>query len=121
MQQPSNTSGTGSLITGARNEAEELMRQQYSTASIFALMSLINGERLLRGRKTVLYFSQGMYVPSNLTEHFRTLVGAANRAEVTFYSIHASGLGADRIQSGTQSMLEEAGKASRASQTSAPP
>lgn len=118
MQQPSNTSGTGSLITGAKNEAEELMRQQLSTASIFGLMSLINGERLLPGRKTVLYFSQGLYVPSNLTEHFRTLVGAANRAEVTFYSIHASGLGAGRIQSNTQSMLEEAGKASRASQTS---
>lgn len=118
MGSQTNLSSTGSLITGARNEADELMRQQLSTASIFALMSLINGERLLPGRKTVLYFSQGLYVPSNLTEHFHTLIGAANRAEVTFYSIHASGLGAGRIQSDTQSMLEEASKASMASQAS---
>ena len=44
------------------------------------------------GRKTIIYFTWGMYVPTNLDEPFRNIMSAANRGNVTFYSVDTRGV-----------------------------
>jgi len=57
-----------------------------------AMKSLVSGLSNLPGRKTVLYFTWGMFIPTNLDEMFRNLKSAANRANVTFYGLETMGV-----------------------------
>ncbi|MGH9840562.1 MAG: VWA domain-containing protein [Blastocatellia bacterium] len=68
----------------------EMQTQGFS--AVYSLISLIYGQRALAGRKTVLYFSEGMVVPPNLIDPFRTAISAANRSNVSFYAVDARGL-----------------------------
>ncbi len=72
--------------------ADDSARQQQGQASIFSLLSLIEGQKKLLGRKTVVYFSEGLQVPPNLKDAFQTTISAANRANVSFYAMDARGL-----------------------------
>lgn len=60
--------------------------------SIFALTGMIRGEASLPGRKTVIHFSEGLRIPTNMDVPFRSLLSAANRSNVTFYAVDARGL-----------------------------
>ena len=62
--------------------------------SIDALQKLIEAQAQLPGRKTVIYFAEGLMLPSEEPERFRAAVSAANRASVTFYTVDPSGLSA---------------------------
>ncbi len=65
---------------------------QGTRLSLAALRSLVQGLVAMPGRKSVLYFSSGMVVPQELTVMFDNLVSAANRANVTFYSVDTRGV-----------------------------
>jgi VWFA-related protein len=60
--------------------------------SIEALKSLVQGQQSMPGRKSILYFTSGMYVTSELDVMFSNLVGMANRANVTFYAVDPRGV-----------------------------
>ncbi len=60
--------------------------------SIYALKSLVQGLQPMPGRKSVIYFSTGMYETPELDVPFRNLMSPANRANVTFYSVDARGV-----------------------------
>ena len=60
--------------------------------SIFALLSLARGQYSLPGRKSILYFSEGMWVPPNLDEPFRSISSTANRGNVTIYAVDTRGV-----------------------------
>jgi VWFA-related protein len=72
--------------------ADDSARQQQGVSSIFSLLSLIEGQKKLLGRKTVVYFSEGLHVPPNLKDAFHTAISTANRANVSFYAMDARGL-----------------------------
>ena len=72
--------------------ADDSARQQQGQASIFSLLSLIEGQKKLLGRKTVVYLSEGLQVPPNLKDAFQATISAANRANVSFYAMDARGL-----------------------------
>jgi VWFA-related protein len=59
---------------------------------ILALQGLVDAQKGLAGRKTVLLFSSGFPLPTDSQWRFDQLVSEANRANVTFYSIDAVGL-----------------------------
>jgi VWFA-related protein len=65
---------------------------QGARLSIFALKSLVQGLQSMPGRKSVLYFSSGMYETPELDVPFRNLMSQANRANVTFYSVDTRGV-----------------------------
>ena len=67
-------------------------REEASRISIFSLLSLVRGQYSMPGRKTVLYFTSGLQVPTNLDEPFRNIMSAANRGNVAFYSIDTRGV-----------------------------
>ena len=60
--------------------------------SIFALLTLVRGQKSLPGRKTILYFSEGMWIPTHLDEPFRAVMSTANRENVTFYAVDTRGV-----------------------------
>lgn len=72
--------------------ADDSARQQQGQASLFSLFSLIEGQKKLLGRKTVVYLSEGLQVPPNLKDAMQTTISSANRANVSFYVMDARGL-----------------------------
>lgn len=60
--------------------------------SIFSLLAMVRGQAALPGRKTILYFTEGLRIPTNLDNAFNAVMSSANRANVTFYGIDARGL-----------------------------
>lgn len=72
--------------------ADDAARQQQGQTSLFSLLSLIEGQRKLAGRKTVVYFSEGLQVQPNQKDAFQTAISTANRANVSFYAMDARGL-----------------------------
>jgi len=60
--------------------------------SIFSLLSLVRGQFSMPGRKTILYFSEGMWIPTHLDEPFRSVISTANRTNVTFYAVDTRGV-----------------------------
>jgi VWFA-related protein len=75
---------------------QDSQRQQQGAASIFSLLSFVREQRRLVGRKTVLYFSEGLQLTPDLNDVFKNMIGAANRANVSFYAIDARGLQTSR-------------------------
>ncbi len=59
---------------------------------LFSLSALVREQGGLPGRKTVIFLSEGMRVPLDSGEFFRSAISEANRANVTFYTIDVRGL-----------------------------
>lgn len=66
--------------------------------------AVINSLRNLPGRKTVIFFSEGLVLPPAVHPKFLSLINAANRAGVSIYSIDAAGL---RLESGVAEARDE--------------
>jgi VWFA-related protein len=62
----------------------------YDTAGV--LMSVIQSLSLYPGRKTIVFFSEGLPVTPSLTSKLDSVIDAANRANVTAYAVDAKGL-----------------------------
>ncbi|HYK91571.1 MAG TPA: VWA domain-containing protein, partial [Acidobacteriota bacterium] len=72
--------------------ADAMAQEQHSRSSIFALLSLVRGEKNLAGRKTLLYFTQSLSVTPIMVDYLKTVISEANRANVSIYAIDARGL-----------------------------
>ena len=83
---------------------ERLERDQEGQATINSLLAVISPMQKLPGRKTIIFFSEGLKLPPNVQQKFPAVINAANRANVSIYSIDAAGL---RIQSGTAEAARE--------------
>ena len=68
-----------------------LFRQEGSRA-MDALRALIREQAQFPGRKTVLFFSEGLVIPPDQPELLDSLISEANRTNVTFYTLDARGL-----------------------------
>ena len=87
---------------------------QTGRAAIWGLISAVEQQYRLPGRKSVLLFSSGFGVPQGMEEAFKTLISTANRFNVTFYSIDARGLNTKSANQEAVSQLRDASAASRA-------
>lgn len=74
---------------------EALERDQAGYATSNALMAVVNGMRAIPGRKSIVFFSEGLAIPPNVQEEFRNVIAAANRANVSIYPMDAMGLRAE--------------------------
>lgn len=83
---------------------ERLERDQEGFATINSLLAVISPMQNLPGRKTIIFFSEGLKLPPSAMIKFPAVVNAANRANVSIYSIDAAGL---RIESGTAEAARE--------------
>jgi VWFA-related protein len=85
---------------------------QGTRLSLQALRSLVEGQRQLPGRKSILYFTAGMYLSPELDVPFRNLVSTANRSNVTFYSVDTRGVMVGAQTAAARSQLAGAARAS---------
>jgi VWFA-related protein len=89
---------------------EALQRDQQGYATTNGLTAIVNSMNRLPGRKAVLFFSEGISIPPNVQQQFRSVIHAANRANVSVYAVDAAGL---RAESTLQSAREEINARSR--------
>jgi VWFA-related protein len=83
---------------------ETLERDQQGFATINSLLAVITPMQNLPGRKTIIFFSEGLALPSSVQTKFPAVINAANRANVSIYAIDSAGL---RIESGTAEAARE--------------
>ena len=62
----------------------------YGTTS--ALMAVLNTLAFSPGRKTVVFFSQGLPASPAMQAHLQSIIETANRSNITIYTVDASGL-----------------------------
>jgi VWFA-related protein len=85
---------------------------QGSRLTLSALRALVEGQRSMPGRKSVIYFTWGMYLTPELDVPFRNLLSTANRDNVTFYSIDTRGVMTGAQTMGARTQLNGAARAS---------
>ena len=83
---------------------DRLERDQQGFASTNGLLALVNGLKAVPGRKTIVFFSEGLMISSQVLGEFRSVIATANRGNVTVYAVDVGGL---RVFSGTQEARDE--------------
>jgi VWFA-related protein len=92
------------MQTRMLEQYERLERDQEGHSTINSLLAVISPMQKLPGRKTIIFFSEGLKLPPSVQQKFPAVINAANRANVSIYSIDAAGL---RIESGTAEAARE--------------
>jgi VWFA-related protein len=80
------------MITDMLEFADTSSREQQGRFSIFGLWAIVKEQFRLPGRKTVLFFSEGLQLPNAVLHQFKSMISSANRANVSIYAIDARGL-----------------------------
>jgi len=93
--------------------SEVISREDLGRMSVFSLWAIVKELKKLPGRKTALYFAEGLQMPNGLLEQFKSMISEANLANVTVYAIDARGLTVASDQSAANARLAEAATWSR--------
>jgi VWFA-related protein len=93
------------------------VQSQGTRLSVAALKALVDGLREMPGRKSVMYFTSGMYLTPELDTPFRNLMGAANRDNVTFYSVDVRGVMIASQNAGAMRQMDSGAKSSNITTT----
>ena len=87
---------------------EMLERDQQGVSTSNALLAVVNGMRTLPGRKSVIFFSEGVAIPANVAARFRSVIDTANRANVSIYAMDAAGLRTESTSKETRDSINAA-------------
>ena len=90
---------------------ERMEQNQQGRATTEGLLSIIGAMGNLPGRKALLFFSEGILIPSAVSANFRTVISNANRANVSIYAIDAAGLRAKSVDVETGQQMTALGQA----------
>src|SRR5271165_2009644 len=86
------------MMLATLQESQRIVQDQHAAPSLAGLLALARTQRQVSGRKIVIYFAQGMQGDSNARDMIRSIVGAANRASVSIYTIDANAIDSDARQ-----------------------
>ena len=92
--------------------------QEATRTSIFALLSLARGQYSLPGRKSIVYFTAGMWLPPSLDEPFNSIASTANRGNVSIYPVDTRGVMTSSQNSGVSSAMADVARDTKADTTS---
>lgn len=84
--------GGGQAALAMTSAFERLSRDHQGFATVNALRAVIEGLAVLPGRKSVVFFAEGLALPEAVMPQFDSVVATANRANVSVYTIDAAGL-----------------------------
>jgi VWFA-related protein len=117
--------GAAAVEAAFANVEREMQRLQESSGhlqqgntSLFSLFALARQQQRLAGRKAIVYFSEGLVVPSQIESLFRSVVSESNRANVSVYAVDVRGLFTGSDNDSARRALKEATDASRQQVTS---
>ena len=89
----------------------DLLLQVQGHASVDALLALVDSLGSLPGRKTIVYFGEGLIVAPAVEPRFRSIIDTANRRNVSIYTLDAAGLRVHGQQAEIKNQLDELTKA----------
>lgn len=101
-------------------------RDQQGYGTTDGLFAVIDQLKRLPGRKSLVFFSEGLSIPPAVVRLFLGVIDAANRANVSIYTMDAAGLRAESEQAKIRDEVNQAGVnglsnyASSSQHTSAP-
>ena len=87
-----------------------MARNQEGYATTNGLFAIIGGMRPLPGRKSLVFFSEGVAIPPAVHRLFLGVIDAANRANVSIYTMDAAGLRAESEQGKIRDTVNQAGR-----------
>ena len=93
--------------------AETVETSQRGHATFYPLMALAKAQAGLEGRKAILFFSEGLQVPTSVEEAFKGAISEANRANVSINTVDARGLDSNRDLAAAGAALDRAGRVSQ--------
>jgi VWFA-related protein len=91
---------------------QAMERNQSGYIATDALVAIVRTLGRVPGRKSVVLFSEGLEIPTDVARLFSNVMDAANRANVSIYTIDAAGLRAQSEQQKVRDMVVGAGGAS---------
>jgi VWFA-related protein len=101
------------MTVDALRLTQTLQRDQQGQSSLYSLLALSKQQQRLAGRKTILFFSEGVQVPPTLEHVLKAAISAANRANVAIYTVDARGLRDEKSFDATRDTLQQAVTASQ--------
>jgi len=106
------------MAIDALRMTESLQREQQGHSSLYAILALARQQQRLAGRKTILYFADGLQVPPQLEHVLLGAISEANRANVSVYAVDTRGLSGMRPLEATADTLGEVQAAHQREMTS---
>lgn len=70
----------------------QFLAESEGQASLAGLRAVVRGLGAMPGRKSILYFTEALTVTDRLKSRFDALIGEANRANITVFTVDAAGL-----------------------------
>jgi VWFA-related protein len=98
-------------------QTEKSLREVKTSSSIFSLLHIARAQKTLPGRKIVVYFTNGFYLPLGLTDALRAAISESNRANVSFHVVDTQRVIAG---AGNQSSRLESGEVRNATRRAPP-
>ena len=98
---------------------ESLDRDHRGYTASSALLSILTSLQMLPGRKSLLFFSEGLPASPVLQGELQSVIESANRANITVYTVDATGLRVQSSSSETRKEVDALGD-TRLQQTSVP-
>jgi VWFA-related protein len=80
-------------LAAALEGSQRIVQDQHTRPALAGLLALARSQQQIVERKTIIYFTLGAQVDSTAKDMMHTIVGAANRAGVSIYTIDMNGLG----------------------------
>jgi VWFA-related protein len=87
--------GMTMLLLDVMETSQRVTRDMHARPAMASLLGVIRTMAKLPGRKVIVYFSEGLPLSEGAADQFANLIGEANRAGVTIYTIDATGLDPD--------------------------
>jgi VWFA-related protein len=91
----------GDLLSGQRQRRPgqesrspmEMQEMKFQTQNLFATLRALSGSMsMVKGRKSILLFSEDFSMPADAQNEFQALVDAARKANVSFFTLDARGI-----------------------------
>ena len=109
---PQGAGGPDAILAQMQSQMLEdfdlMERDQQGYATTNGLMAIISTLRQLPGRKSLIFFSEGLALPPAVQRLFVGVIDAANRANVSVYTMDAAGLRAESEQAKIRDQVNEA-------------
>ncbi len=96
------------MVVNALRMTDALQREQQGHSSLFSILALAKQQQPLAGRKTILFFSEGIQAPPTLDHVLLAAISEANRANVSVYAVDARGLRTVSDSEAARKTLDEA-------------
>jgi VWFA-related protein len=80
------------LLLDILDRAPSLETELHGLTVLEGMKALVSAHRGMPGRKTVLFYSEGLYLQERYVYLFRNLISEANLANVSIYAVDARGL-----------------------------